>query len=207
MPLCALGCVSDDTRAAADCITCGCELSRYALLRGSLLPDNGRNRRVLDSALDRLCEPVGSGDEPHSALLPEWFEARSGNLCLQVRREWLDPPWRRLPLPLPLRSVNALALFLFLHAIKVEGGAEEERAIALGKLCDRLAIPYWRPALDKRRVDAALAIINERLNDLSVETRSALMALQPSLVVPARYKISVKRRGTRICFTREEFTF
>jgi len=31
-------------------------LSRYALLRGSLLPDNGRNRRALCGALDRLCD-------------------------------------------------------------------------------------------------------------------------------------------------------
>ena len=37
--------------------------------------------------------------------------------------------------------------------------------------------------------------------------RRALMSLRPSLVVPARYKIFARRRGTRICFTREEFTF
>ena len=99
-----------------------------------------------------------------------------------------------------------MALFLFLHAVKVDGNAEENRAIALGKLCNRLGIPYWRPALDKRRVDAALAIINQHLNDLNVDTRRALMSLRPSLVVPARYKIFARRRGTRICFTRKEFT-
>jgi hypothetical protein len=182
-------------------------LSRYALLRGSLLPDNGRNRRALDGALDRLCNLVGWGDEPHSALLTGWFETRSGKLCLSVCGEWLDPPWNRVPLPLPLRSVNAAALFLFLHAVKVDGNAEENRAIALDKLCNRLGIPFWRPALDKRRVDAALAIINHHLNDLNVDTRRALMSLRPSLVGPARYKIFARRCGTRICFTREEFTF
>ena len=138
-------------------------LSRYALLRGSLLPDNGRNRRALYGALDRLCDLVGWGDEPHSALLTGWFETRSGKLCLSVCGEWLDPPWHRVPLPLPLCSVNATALFLFLHAVKVDGNAEKNRAIALGKLCNRLGIPFWRPALDKRRVDAALAIINQHL--------------------------------------------
>ena len=182
-------------------------LAVYALLRGSLLPDNGRNRRALNGAFDRLCEPVGSGDRSHSALLTDWFETRSGKLCLSACGEWLDPPWHRVPLPLPLRSVNALALFLFLHAVKVDGNAEEERAIALDKLCDQLGIPYWRPALDKRRVDAALAIVNQHLDDLDLETRRALMRLRPPLVVPARYKIFARRRGTRICFTREEFKF
>jgi hypothetical protein len=142
-----------------------------------------------------------------SALLTDWFETRSGKLCLSACGEWLDPPWHRVPLPLPLRSVNALALFLFLHAVKVDGNAEEERAIALDKLCDQLGIPYWRPALDKRRVDAALAIVNQHLDDLDLETRRALMRLRPPLVVPARYKIFARRRGTRICFTREEFKF
>jgi hypothetical protein len=173
----------------------------------SLLPDNGRNRRALDGALDRLCELAGWGDEPHAALLTEWFETRSGKLCLTVCGDWLDQPWRLLPLPLPLRSVNALALFLFLHAVKVDANAEEKRTIALNKLCDRLGIPYWRPALDKRRVDAALAIINQHLNNLDVETRRALMELRPSLVVPARYKIFARKHGTRICSTREEFNF
>ena len=182
-------------------------LSRYALLWSSLLADNGRNRRALDGALDRLCELVGWGDEPHSALLTEWFETRSGKLCLSVCGEWLDPPWHPAPLPLPLRSVNALALFLFLHAAKVDGNAEGKRAIALDKLCDRLGIPYWRPALDKRRVDAALAIINQHLDGWGVATRRALMGLRPPLVVPARYKIFARRRGTRICFAREEFNF
>jgi hypothetical protein len=120
--------------------------------------------------------------------------------------EWLDPPWQRLPLPLPLRSVNALALFLFLQATNVDGNAEEERGIALDKLCDRLGIPYWRPALDKRRVDAALAIVNRHLDDLGLVTRRALMRLRPPLVPPARYEISATRRGTRIVFTRQEFT-
>ena len=41
----------------------------------------------------------------------------------------------------------------------------------------------------------------------NVDTRRALMSLRASLVVPARYKIFARRYGTRICFTREEFTF
>jgi hypothetical protein len=154
--------------------------TRYALLRSARLANAGRNLRKLDATLDRLCHPVGDGEPP----LIGWKQ-EGERLCLQVAREWLQPPYARMPLPLPHHAI-ALSLALFATAVS-DGEANKRGAIAFAKFCDRLGLRYWGNRVAIRSIQRALDIVNDQLQALDEAQRHALA--EEEVFPPAYYTI------------------
>jgi hypothetical protein len=163
-------------------------VSRYGLLRDAGLADTGPNRDKLDAALNRLCQPIGDA----VSLLSEWRADQHG-LHLQVRGDWLDPPYQRLPLPLP-KSSNVLALYLFLNSINT-GSVRRNAQIDCARLFDLLGMAWRR----SRVLDQTLRLLNQHLVNLTLERRKALAACRPSINPPTGYEIEAT--GNVVRFT------
>jgi hypothetical protein len=142
-------------------------ITRYALLRSAGLANAGSNLRKLEAALDRLCRAVGDGIPP----LLGWKQ-EGKRLCLQVAREWLQPPYARFPLPLP-PSATALALALFAWGVTDGEPPNKRGSIGFAQLCDRLDVPRWGNRVLNRTVKRALDIVNDQLEALDPQ-RGAL---------------------------------
>jgi hypothetical protein len=167
-------------------------VSRYGLLRDAALADSGPNRAKLDAALERLCQPIGDA----AGVLSGWHADPHG-LLLQVRGQWLDPPYQRLPLPLP-KSANVLALYLFLHGINTDTMHRHARTDC-ARLFDLLGMASRR----SRVLDQTLRLVNQHLEGLPLEQRKALAACHPSIIPPAGFEIEAS--GSAVRFTEVPF--
>ncbi|SED59755.1 hypothetical protein SAMN05444161_3554 [Rhizobiales bacterium GAS191] len=143
----------------------------------------------LDTALDRLCEPVGE----LPPLLMSWQLLPSGVLRLKVNGQWLNLHFARIPSPLPLRSKLGFALYLLIfdQAFDLLPGSEVD--MPLRKLADRLGIAVRPASYARRALERALHVVNRHIAGMSPD--KLLSLAQQGIDVPESYSINYSRLG------------
>jgi hypothetical protein len=145
--------------------------SQHRLLRTA-----GLQVAKLLAALDRLLRPLDGAHYPRAPLLREWQRTKDG-LRLLVDGEWLEPPFRKVPLPLPTSGASVLALYLFVFAIRPWRDYRCTTAGDFYRLCERLGLPVsGGKTLASRSIARACAGVNAHLHKLG----------KPGLVALAR---------------------
>ena len=158
------------------------ECSRYDILRSVGLNQKALNLDRVPEALERLRQCVGPMDSP---LLGWTNENRQ--LQLEVRGQWLEPPFGRVPLPLPLRSSVATCLYLWALSIAGTRTPRAYQKIRLERLCELIGISTsLGRAYARRALLSAIDVLNEQLGKLR---RDELVSLSKPIVLPVRYEI------------------
>jgi hypothetical protein len=157
--------------------------SRYDILRSAGVSTDARNLKRVPEVLDRLLQWVG----PMASPLFHWKEG-DGKLQLEVRGQWLEPPFVLVPLPLPLRSSVATSLYLWALTIAGTRTPQRFQMKKVEHLCELIGIStsYGR-AHARRALNRAVDVLNEQLGKLR---RDELARLRKPITIPVRYEIT-----------------
>lgn len=159
------------------------ELSPTQLFKlAGLSADTRSLRKLADAltALKRISLPR------RSTLLKTHRAMLNGKHRLSVRGDWLGPPWVKVPIPLTTKSLTAINLLLFLRCIS-DGGHIRLKSLAT----DVLALKTRKPFEQRRLVDRALWIVNERVS--SIKDRNLFARNE----VPYLYVIRIEKDRVR----------
>lgn len=141
--------------------------TKRALLAAVRLGDNGRYKKQITAALERLTQPLADNIRP-----PLLRSFREKPLTLEISGVWLKPPYVRLPLPLLLHSRSGLALFLWLQTINT-GWTNKQKGIDAAKLCRIVGIgDKWK----KRDLDRAVDAVNHYLRYQVADADARILA-------------------------------
>jgi translation initiation factor IF-1 len=159
------------------------QTSRYDILRSAGVSTDARNLKQVPEALDRLQQWVG----PLVSPLFNWEEGEDGQLRLEVRGKWLEPPFVIVPLPPPLRSSVATSLYLWGWSIAGTRTPRLFQKIKLERLCELIGIStLLGRAYARRALKHAVKVLNKGLGKLRSDE---LAKLRKPITVPVRYKI------------------